>query len=106
MAKKLWKYVEDDMWILTGRRVQLSLQDVLFGFQVIDGLSRDNVNMINHCILISKMCISKFKKNDMSIGTPISHIYELEKSIRFKEGLEPLQEQFWCFFFPFSSRSS
>ena len=79
---RLWKYVEDDFWKMTGGNIRLSLENILFGFRNVDGLVGQNLNLLNHLILIAKMCISKFKKLEICVVDLIVNVYEFEKSLR------------------------
>ena len=80
VAKDLWSYVEEDLLRLTGKRIRLSVTDVLFGVKNIDNVSRQFVGLLNHLILIGKMVISKLKKTESQ--TPVRYIYDSEKLIR------------------------
>ena len=80
VAKELWKCVEEDALIMTGQRLQLSLNDVLFGVKGKNTVSLKDIVKLNHLILIGKMCISKYKKTECH--SLIRFMYEFEKSIR------------------------
>jgi hypothetical protein len=57
--KSFWNYVEAQIDTYTGKQVSLTERDVLFGHQL-ESVCHTN-KLINHILLIAKMCISKFK---------------------------------------------
>ena len=76
--KILWKHIEDMYYIKFGQSVKITLIDVLIGRKK-NSLTKEMYTLLNHSILIGKMCISKFR-----YGTPLNIIlmFERECSIR------------------------
>ena len=73
-VKPFWGYVEKIISSLLGTRCILKTSDILFGVE-----SCKNV-VVNHIILIGKMCISKVKKTNSQ--TPIEIVFENEINVR------------------------
>ena len=67
--KIFWKQVEGEILRLTAHKVKLTAQDVLFGLQGKQVKAQD-IHIIDHIILIGKMCISICKKK-----TPLRLIF-------------------------------
>ena len=59
-VKRFWKHIESTIFIATGNQMQLSVTDVLFGYN--KGNLNNTNQWINKNILVGKMCISKIKK--------------------------------------------
>ena len=74
VVKMFWVYIEKELHCLTGKRITLTVTDVLFGLQEINGRTKDDVNVINHVIALAKMSISIKKKTDSK--TPIHLIFD------------------------------
>ena len=60
-VKTIWKEVEWSINVTTGLTLTLNPTIILTGYRNSSNTTLDNVNLINHLILIAKMCISKFK---------------------------------------------
>ena len=59
-VKQFWKHIESLIFLVTEKKLHLSVTDVLFGYNKEKTLNIDV--WINHIILVGKMCISKVKK--------------------------------------------
>ena len=78
---RFWKDIE--LYILNkiGKHIHLGIRDVLFGVQKQHGLNNlEDVKIVNHLILIGKMCISILKKTKST--TPIFDIFEKHCKLR------------------------
>ena len=71
LVRKFWKYVEGKVLQLLSNHVTITMTDVLFGLQERKDLNQGQVNMIDHILMIGKMCISIKKKTNSSTALPI-----------------------------------
>ena len=67
---------------ITNVRFKLGLKEVLFGIKYNDYLQhkKETVDIVNHSILIGKMCISIHKKTKSE--APLYTLFEQEANIR------------------------
>ena len=77
-VKNLWKEIEIRLQICAGQKLNLKESDILLGFNSIN-LTQQQVNFINHVILIGKLTVSKFKYGKMG---DIIFIFEKEICMR------------------------
>jgi len=78
-TKPLWAHVENRLAAETGKRIFLTVKEVLFGvFR--KGFNSKDLRKINHQILVAKMCISIVKKTKVRI--PLHVIYDNNLRIR------------------------
>ena len=77
----LWRHVECELSFLLERRVNLDVKRVLFGILDLEGFHSKEIHVINLCILVAKMCISKYK-----YGKPYSMtlMFDTEMKLRLK----------------------
>ena len=77
----LWRHVECVLSFLLEHRVNLDVKRVLFGILDLEGFHSQEINVINLCILVAKMCISKYK-----YGKPysITLMFDTEMKLRLK----------------------
>ena len=80
LSKILWKYVERKVCFTMRKTITFSVTEILFGVQDVCGCSKRDVMLINHFVLIGKMCISKLKKSNLTI--PLDILFELECDLR------------------------
>eukprot|EP00916_Digyalum_oweni_P020966 GHVL01034899.1.p1 GENE.GHVL01034899.1~~GHVL01034899.1.p1 ORF type:complete len:215 (-),score=9.22 GHVL01034899.1:1440-2084(-) len=73
--RRFWTYIEKMLNSLTGRAFLLSITDVLFGIEKCQESA-----LINHVLLIAKMCISKVKKTKSHI--PLEIVFQQELALR------------------------
>ena len=69
--KKFWNYIEQYILITFDIQTHLTVVDVLFGIKQ-HTYGKVKTKLINHVILIAKMCISMYKKKIKKI-TPSFH---------------------------------
>jgi len=62
--KAFWKNIENFILAEYNIRSQLGVIDVLFGLQNQEQVTKEMKRIINHIILVGKMCISIFKKTE------------------------------------------
>ena len=74
-----WEKVEDYLEVVVSRRVNITLMDVLFGMYKSE-LNPKQKEVINHVILIGKMCISMVKK--CQLKTPEHLVFEQQLRYR------------------------
>ena len=74
-----WKYLENYIVSILGKRVDLSLCNVMFGVHSRE-LSVKETNFVNHIILIGKMCISITKKTKST--SPLEILFEQQQLLR------------------------
>ena len=60
-VKGLWTEVENKLASVLGFRLTIPNHAKLLGFTDLKAVNKDAIRLINHIILIGKMCISKFK---------------------------------------------
>ena len=82
VSKKLWCHVERMLNVITDGRINLSEKNVLFGFTHAEMPIRDQRQLVNLCILVGKMCISKFKYGS---GIHIEFSFDTEMRARVKQ---------------------
>ena len=78
-VKWLWAHIESLIRRETGCKVQLGLEEILFGVRSTPKM-RQHICWINHVVLIGKMCISIYKKRNAPY--PLEIIFEQEIQIR------------------------
>ena len=78
--KKVWESCEAHIVKTTNKTVKLTETDVLFGYDV-DNAKKSHILIINHLIIIAKMCIGKFRYGK---SYDIQCIFENEVQIRRK----------------------
>ena len=61
VVETIWKEVERCIQQTTALSLSLNTTIILTGYRNLNNTTLDNVNLINHLILIAKMCISKFE---------------------------------------------
>ncbi len=81
ISQTLWTNVAKMLTMLTGNCIHLSEQKVLFGVTHEELPSKDMRHVVNLCILIGKMCISKYKYGS---SFNIICIFESEMFMRVK----------------------
>jgi hypothetical protein len=80
--KDYWKKIEGIIYKLIGKRIAVTEEIVLFGYNL-PFYDQKEVKEINYIILIAKICISKFKYGD---GLDISYIFDYELGLRWRQG--------------------
>ena len=65
-VKPLWKYIEQKITLQLQKHVTFTVTDILFGVNN-NSLSKHDKRLVNHLILIGKMCISIGKKKKSKI---------------------------------------
>ena len=80
--QNFWEFVSSHIKKYTGHEIRLTTTDILFGIEYNTlNKTREEVNIINHILLIGKMCISKFRYGKkMSLKL----IFELEIELRIR----------------------
>ena len=78
-VREFWNKINRYIQNTVGIKTELSMLDVLFGFQKHD-TDKDTINSINKVILVAKMCISIFNKTKTT--TPLFLIFENQMSLR------------------------
>ena len=77
-VKHLWKEIEFRLQTYAGQKLNLKISDILLGFNN-STLTQQQVNFVNHVILIGKLAVSKFKYGKMG---DIIFIFEKEICMR------------------------
>lgn len=79
ICQPLWLHIENILCVLLETRLHLDTKQVLFGIWDGSEFSRVQQNLINLCLIIGKMCISKYK-----YGTPmhIQLMFDREFTLR------------------------
>lgn len=80
VVEPLWRHVQYIIAAKTDLTITLDAKSVLLGIISFENVSSKSLCIINHLILIAKMCISKYR-----YGTPVNLVlmYEREVSLRF-----------------------
>eukprot|EP00916_Digyalum_oweni_P006123 GHVL01010556.1.p1 GENE.GHVL01010556.1~~GHVL01010556.1.p1 ORF type:complete len:229 (-),score=2.89 GHVL01010556.1:211-897(-) len=78
-VKPLWKHVENTILDKTGVRVKLNAKSVLLGVVCVENAGNVCLDIINHLVLIAKMCISKFR-----YGTPVNLTLMFENEMKLR----------------------
>ena len=77
--KKIWESVENKFYIKFGKNISISETEALLGIIERNSISKLQLKYINHLILISKMCISKYRYGKQ---VEITCLFEKECLIR------------------------
>jgi hypothetical protein len=78
-VRRFWQYVEIRISLIVGMKIIFSQNDVLFGW-LESKVAGKYLELINHVLLVGKMCISKVKKTKS--GSSIVMIFEQEIILR------------------------
>ena len=79
LVKPLWKEIESQINVFIGKKIKLSIKNILLGVSTNDEISTKYIANINHAILIGKMVISKFKYGN---AHNIKDTFEKEAKLR------------------------
>ena len=79
VIKPVWNSVENRFFITVSKNIVISPQDALLGIVEKDGFSSSMIKMINHLILIAKMCIGKYRYGKQ---VDINIMFDFECKIR------------------------
>ena len=90
-VKPLWKEIENQIAVYTGKRIDLNVSRILFGLTDEESLNKHQVQQVNLAILIGKMVVSKHKYGEKR---NIIDIYHREARIRKLWGKE--QGEAWA----------
>ena len=78
-VRTFWHFIEQKILIETQVNIKLSVTDILFGVNQSDHM-KEHYKLINHLLLIGKMCISIFKKTQSPFNLQL--IFEKECTMR------------------------
>ena len=76
----LWTFIEEKIYSELKTKLKLSVGDILLGCTPKERMLTRDMRYINFLIIISKLCISKYK-----YGTPINIILSFENELRLRK---------------------
>ena len=80
VIRQFWKHVELYILGIIGKHIHLCITDALFGIHKHTELTPTQLKLTNHIILVSKMCISIYKKTKST--APIFDIFDRHCALR------------------------